>query len=113
METEKLEKEVITRGGEHGKEIVELLKELAKVDIEIKNALDEIEAIKAGLPERHNELADKINELVKLVASEPEETPEEEPKKEPPAKSVKVEVHIMRHRFSPCDMAALMNWLFS
>ena len=42
MDTEKLEQQVRKYSGEDGEEILEAVRELAKVDVQIKNSLDEI-----------------------------------------------------------------------
>lgn len=69
---EALELEVKKYASEDGDEIIEAIRKLADVDVKIKNAMDEIERIPEGLPEVHDQLADKINGLVKKVCEENE-----------------------------------------
>ncbi len=61
------EREVKINGGKYSDEIIESVRALAEVDIEIKQMLDEIERVDDELIRRHNELADKINSLVILA----------------------------------------------
>lgn len=96
--TEKLEAEVRKYGGDDGEEIIEAIRKLAEVDVEIKKSMDEIERIDEALPPKHNELADQINGLVKKVCEKEEEPAEEEKPeaaKETPEKKVTVEVHVV------------------
>lgn len=123
MDTEKLEEKVKEIGGESGNEIIDAVRELAKVDVEIKNALDEIERIAEDLPARHNELADKINDLVRKVCEKNEEPAEEHGKhekdSEPPRRTVKVEVNVVPVRAMvpvprmPLALMALLDFLNS
>lgn len=64
---EKWEREVKKTGGKYSDEIIESVRALAEVDIEIKQMLDEIERVDDELIRRHNKLADKINSLVILA----------------------------------------------
>ena len=61
---ERLEREVMRAGGEHGGEIIESVKALAEIDIRIKGILDEIERLDEELVRKHNEIADRINSLI-------------------------------------------------
>lgn len=69
---EALELEVKKYASEDGDEIIEAIRKLADVDVKIKNAMDEIERIPEDLPEVHDQLADKINDLVKKVCEKNE-----------------------------------------
>ena len=123
--TEKLEAEVKKYSGEDGEEIIEALRKLAEVDVEIKGNMDEIERIKDGLPEKHNELADKINDLVKKVCEKQEDSDLKGEQKEPePDKEERGnKVHTIRVVVSrgtpvvvpriPWALMALMNFLNS
>lgn len=116
--TEKLENKVKEMSGSTADEILAAVKELAAVDVEIKNALDEIERIKDGLPEKHNLLADKINRLVEEVANgEPkgkhEKEDEPKPEPDPEVKKVRVHVQVVKAPPVPVSMMMLMNWLLS
>lgn len=123
MDTEKLEQQVRKYSGEDGEEILEAVREIAKVDVEIKHSLEEIERIDDGLPEKHNELADKINDLIKKVveaqgASDAEgEQKEPEPKKEEAVKTIRVVVRAtpmpMLMPRIPLALMALMDFLNS
>ena len=67
---EKLEREIKKVSGDRSEEIINAVRSLAEIDIEIKAALDEIERIDEDLVRRHNELADRINGIVESVAEE-------------------------------------------
>ena len=123
MDTKKLEQEVKKYSGDDGEEIIEAIRKLAAVDVEINNSLDEIERIKDGLPEKHNELADQINDLVKKVCEKKEEEPSEsddsdaegdcEKPERTAKKIVKVEVHVVKTPPMPLALMALMDFLNS
>ena len=125
--TEKLENQVKKYGGKSADEIIEAVRELAAVDVQIKAALDEIETIAAGLPERHNELADKINNLIRKVCESDSSCDESEGCKKgdcdakgkhekPESKQAKmrVEVHVVKHPpMMPLALMALVDFLNS
>ena len=74
--TERIEEQVRRYGGPYADEIIHAVRELAEVDVGIKKDLDEIERLDGELVRRHNELADRINELVKNAAAETDEEDE-------------------------------------
>ena len=75
---EMIEEQVKKYGGRYADELIQLVRELAENDIRIKREMDEIERLDGDLIQRHNELADKINELVdkSVEASEEDEVTE-------------------------------------
>ena len=64
----RLEEKVKLYGGQHAEEIILSVRELAEIDVMIKTALDEIESIDDKFVRKHNELADRINDLVRKVS---------------------------------------------
>ncbi len=67
---EKLEREIKKMSGERSEEIINAVRDLAEIDVMIKEAMDEIERFDADLVRRHNELADMINGMVERVVTE-------------------------------------------
>ena len=67
---ELLDKEVKRIGGDRGDEIIGALKALAEIDVKLKDSLDEIERLDEEMVKKHNELADRINDLVRQVTGE-------------------------------------------
>ncbi len=68
-----IEEQVKKFGGQHAEEIIQSVKTLAEVDVEIKTAMDEIERIDDELFRRHNDLVDRINRLIKDAFSDSDE----------------------------------------
>ena len=116
-DAKKLEVEVRKYGGENGEEIIESVRKLAEVDVKIKSQMDEIERIDETLANKHNELADRINELLDSACKkdESESGSEDDPgKSEKPSeckKAVKVEVHLVKVP-APPPVFALLDYLF-
>ncbi len=67
---ENLEREIKKTGGKQADEIIKTVKELAGIDVKIKDAMDEIERIDDDLVRKHNELADRINGIVESIFTE-------------------------------------------
>lgn len=61
----RLEEQIRKVGGRYAEEIIGLVRTLAEVDVRIKDELDEIERVSESLVRRHNELADRIDALVR------------------------------------------------
>lgn len=66
----RLEEQIRKVGGRYAEEIIGLVKTLAEVDVRIKDELDEIERVSENLVRRHNELADRIDALVRKAVDE-------------------------------------------
>lgn len=117
MEKETLEQKIKETGGECSEEILAKVKELAAVDVKIKAACDEIESIEQSLCDKHNELANRINELVHKVCDEPDAEAEdsalEGDHEKPESKRVRIEVHVVKARPMNPALMALMDFLLS
>ena len=66
----RLEEQIRKVGGRYAEEIIGLVRALAEVDVRIKDELDEIERVSESLVRRHNELADRIDALVRKAVDE-------------------------------------------
>ncbi len=97
---EKIEEQVKLYGGKYADELIQLVRELAEIDIRIKREMDEVERLDDDLIQRHNELADRINDLVdkSVEESEEEAVPEDvtpgESADHGRERSIKVEIRI-------------------
>ena len=67
--TEIIEEQVKKYGGQHAEEIIQFVKELAEIDVRIKQDMDNIERFDSELISKHDELADRINDLVGKVSN--------------------------------------------
>ena len=63
-EKERLEESIRKVGSRYADEIIRLVKELAGVDVRIKEEMDEIEKVGESLIRKHNDLTERINDLV-------------------------------------------------
>ena len=65
-----LEEKVRQYSEKYGEDIIGSVKALAEIDIRIKGFLDEIERLDDELVRQHNDLADKINSMIKRAVDE-------------------------------------------
>ena len=94
---ERFEERIRKAGGRYADEIIGLVRTLAKVDVRIKDELDEIEKISEGLVRRHNELADRIDGLIrKSVGEDGRESDEPIGSPDESDKKIQVEFRVIR-----------------
>ena len=96
--------------GEKAKPIEDVLGKLADIDIEIRNALDEIEPIKQEDFDNHNKLADEANKLISEVAADAKEEEDEDDDDDEPVRHVTVHVRVIRSCPPPCFPMPLPFW---
>ena len=65
-----IEERVRKVGGQYAEEIIESVKKLAEIDVSLKNSMDEIERLDDVLVRRHNEISDRINDLIRQSVDE-------------------------------------------
>lgn len=71
-----IEERVRKVGGQYAEEIIESVKKLAEIDVSLKNSMDEIERLDDVLVRRHNEISDRINDLIRQSVDEKSICPE-------------------------------------
>ena len=71
-----IEERVRKVGGQYAEEIIESVKKLAEIDVSLKNSMDEIERLDDVLVRRHNEISDRINDLIRQSVDEKNICPE-------------------------------------
>ena len=90
----RLEEQIRKVGGRYAEEIIRLVRTLAEVDVRIKDELDEIERVSESLVRRHNELADRIDAMVRKALDEDDSGESDEPIGSPDEPGVESEKQI-------------------
>ena len=69
-EKERIEEQIRRAGGPYADRIIKMVRQIAEIDVKIKSDLDEIERVDDGLVRKHNDLADRINDLIRKSVNE-------------------------------------------